>query len=191
MGSSMTPAEFARHLPSLYVEYTQSKYFPLWVALEAKLTAKAVNPGHLNLADLVEIAKWGGNQYNRAGKVKRANTDSNVVQMTKEAVQSLDDPRAALRAVLAIDQWGLTYASKTLRAVCPQHYAALDRLLLEHISRVHLPATEVTQLYSQFLSLCDAIRQAVSAPGPRQGKWFIADVEMGLFQYVWDGNEIV
>ena len=191
MSSALTPAQFARHLPSCYSEYTLSDTFDMWVSLETTLSAKAINKGHLNLTDLVDIAVWGGNQYNRAGKVGRSNTDPDVVKITQDAIRKLDDPRAALRSLLVIKQWGLTYASKTLRALRPQRYAALDSLLLANINRIYLPASEVTELYSQFLDLCEEIRQVVSAPGPRQGKWFIADVEMGLFQFVWDGNRIV
>ena len=191
MNSSLTPAQFARELPACYEQYTRSKYSPVWFVLETRLTAKAVNPGYLNLTDLVEIAKWGGNQYGIASRVDKANTDEDVIEATSGAIERLDDPRAALRAVLVIRQWGLAYGSKTLRAVCPQNYGALDSLLLGNIDRHYMPATEVTQLYAQFLRLCEEIRQGVAEPGPRQGKWFIADVEMGLFQFVWDGNSIV
>ena len=191
MNSSLTPAQFARELPACYDEYTRSPYSPGWFALEPRLTAKAVDPGYLNLEDLVEIAKWGGNQHGIAGRVFKANTDEDVIKATRGAIESLDDPRAALRAMLAIRQWGLTYGSKTLRAVCPQNYGALDSLLLDNIDRRYMPASEVTQLYVQFLRLCEDIRQGVAEPGPRQGKWFIADVEMGLFQFVWNKNKIV
>lgn len=69
--SSLTPAQFALHLPSYYDEYTRADMFPMWAALEARLTAKAVDPGYLDLADLADIAIWGGNQYNRAANKRR------------------------------------------------------------------------------------------------------------------------
>ena len=192
MQSVLTPVEFAHQLPKYYHEYTGSKYFPLWVALEKRLTQKAVDVGYLNLYDLIEIAKWGGNQYNRAGKVRRENTEEEVITRTKEAVQNLDDPQSALKPLLNIRQWGLTYATKTLRAVSPQNYAALDSLLLQNVSKRYLSEANIYELYIQFLRLCCQIRDNVSVGGPRKNmSWFLADVEMALFQFVWDGGEIV
>ncbi len=192
MQSRLTPAEFAYHLPEWYEKYTKSKYFPTWVTLEKRLTRKAAEAGYLNLSDLVEIAKWGGNQYNRAGKVGRENTEEQVITKTKDAIQNLNDPRIALKALLNIKQWGLTYASKTLRAILPQNYAALDDRLLQNISRRYLSETNVYELYVQFLRLCGQIRDNVSVGGPRKDmSWFLADIEMALFQFVSDGGKIV
>ena len=192
MQSALTPVEFAYRLPKYYEEYTKSKYFPAWVTLEKRLTKKAAEAGYISLSDLVEIARWGGNQYNRAGKVWRENTEEEVIAKTRHAVRNLDNPRIALEALLKIKQWGLTYASKTLRAISPQNYAALDSLLGKHIDECYLSETNVYELYVQFLRLCDQIRDDVSAGGPRKDmSWFLADVEMALFQFVWDGGEIV
>jgi len=194
MQSKLTPAEFAYHLSEWYEKYTKSKsfHFPTWVTLEKRLTRKATKVGYLNLSDLVEIAKWGGNQYNRAGRVGRENTEEEVIAKTKDAIRNLNDPRIALKALLDINQWGLTYASKTLRAILPQNYVALDNLLLQNVSQRYLSRKNVYELYIQFLQLCGQIRDSVSVDGPREDmSWFLADVEMALFQFVWDGNKII
>jgi hypothetical protein len=60
MESSLTPPEFAYHLPRYYVRYAKAEHFSTWVTLEKKLTKKAAEVGYLNLSDLVQIAKWGG-----------------------------------------------------------------------------------------------------------------------------------
>lgn len=192
MQNSLTPVQFAYNLPKYYEEYTRSKYFSTWVTLEKRLTKKAAEAGYLSLSDLIEIAKWGGNQYNRAGKVRRENTDEEVITNTKDAIQNLSNPRIALKALFNIKQWGLTYASKMLRAVLPQNYAALDSLLSEHISERYLSESNVYELYVQFLRLCSQIRDNITLGGPREDmSWFLPDVEMALFQFVWDGGEII
>jgi hypothetical protein len=192
MQNSLTPLQFAYHLPKHYEGYTKGEYFPGWVTLEERLTRKAAEVGYLNLSDLVEIAKWGRNQFGIAGRVRKENTEEEVITNTKDAIQNLNDPRIALESLLRIKQWGLTYASKTLRAVSPQNYAALDSLLREHISERYLSESNVYELYVQFLALCGQIRDDVSVGGPREDRsWFLADVEMALFQFVRDGGEIV
>lgn len=93
---------------------------------------------------------------------------------------------------MSLKQWGRTYASKTLRCVFPQDFGGLDGKLIHGISHKYLRSASEVKRYDEFLTLCRQIRSKVSEPGPRaNGAWFLADVEMALFQFIWDGGEIV
>jgi len=186
----LTPDEFAKQLPKWYYKWEKanSEYFPV----EQQLTKKANSVGSLEMADLVEITHVLGNPRNIRGRVQKANTNDEAKAKTGEAIQHLSELANALKSMMGIKQWGRTYASKTLRCVCPRTYAALDSKLIENISHQYLRSRNELKRYEEFLDLCEQIRQKVSEPGPREnGAWFLADVEIALFQFVWDGGKII
>jgi peptidase E len=186
----LTPKQFAKQLPKWYDIWEKANL--CYFHLEKRLTQKALILGYLEKADLVAIAKWGGNQYNRAGKVQRENTDDEVRKKTKEAIKNLGNPASAFMKMQSIRQWGLSYATKTLRCISPQNYVALDNKLHQGINRCYFPSNNEVKRYIEFLNFCQQIRQKVSVPGPREGEWFLADIEIALFQFVWDKhNKIV
>ena len=154
-------------------------YFPL----EERLTQKARLLRYLEKADLVAIAIWGGNQYNISGRVQRANTDNEVREKTKVAIKNLANPAVAFVSMNDIKRWGLAYATKTLRCICPGKYAAPDSKLIGGINHSYLPSTSnEVKRYEEFLNFCRQVRERVPEPGPRKGEWFLADIEIALFQ---------
>ena len=186
----LTPNEFAKQSKKWYRIWKEANpsYFPL----EERLTQKARLLGYLEKADLVAVAIWGGNQYNISGRVQRANTDNEVREKTKVAIKNLTNPATAFMSMNSIKQWGLAYASKTLRCICPEKYAALDSKLIGGINQSYLPSTNnEAKRYEEFLSFCRQVREKVPEPGPRNGEWFLTDIEIALFQFIWDGGEIV
>ena len=185
----LTPNQFAKQLPKWYWIWREANphYFPL----EERLTHKADALGYLDMDDLVAITKVLGNPYNIGGKIQRVNTNDEVKEKSKEAIQQLNNPASALQSMMSIKRWGRTYASKTLRCICPSKYTALDSKLIRGINQSYLPSTNnEAKRYEEFLNLCQQIRQEVSEPGPsfRGGEWFLADIEIALFQFVWDKN---
>jgi len=193
-----TIRQFAGQAAKQYERYTQSQYFEEYVSLEGRLSEKATSTGYLELADLADIADWGGNQRGVKQRMVRSNTDDEVRQATAESIQNLNNPEGAIRAVLGIRQWGLTYGSKVLRFVDPENYVALDQKLRAGISKTLLPTiydgnfASMVHGYLRFLDICAEIQRQLSVPGPREGdKWFLADIEMALFQFVWDGGVLI
>ena len=187
--------EFAKELHSWYWKYPQSDYFKGSLHIEGRLGSKARDRGHLELDDLVEIANWGGRQHGIHKRVQRENTCAEVRTRTAKAVDRLDDPAAALESLLEIREWGLTYASKTLRFMCPSNYGALDSVIREAIDPKLLPriydghTSSMVNGYERFLALCIQLRTQIKERGPREGGvWFVADIEMALFQFVSEGG---
>lgn len=196
--AELTIAEFAKAVPGWYAEYTQSKYFQTYLTLELRLSQKAIGLGRLGKADLADIADWGGNQHGIRQRLLAGNTEESVGESSSKAISLLSSPADALKAILSINQWGLSYGSKTLRFVCPRNYAALDQKLRGAISKDLLPLiydgnlASMVRGYLTFLNICRKIGQQVHPPGPRPGGvWFLADIEMALFQFAWDGNTLV
>ena len=186
----LTPYEFAKQLPMWYRIWKEANpsYFPL----ETRLTQKAHTMGYLEMQDLVAITHVLGNPYNIRGKIQKENTNDEVKEKTKEAIQQLNNPASALQSMMSIKRWGRTYASKTLRCVCPQKYGALDSKLIGGINQSYLPSTNnEAKRYEEFLNFCRQVREKVPEPGPRKGEWFLVDIEVVLFQFIWNSGEIV
>ena len=182
----LTPAQFARELPQWYQIFVKNNnsYF----RVEEMLTNKASKVGYLNMADLVEITKVLGNPHNIRGRVQRANSEATVMDATKRAILNLDNPVEAYKNMCGIKQWGFTYRTKTLRCVCPRNYAALDSKLRTCVDRRYFPSRIEGKQYAEFIDFLKRVRQQVSESGPRDGEWFVADVEMALFQFACNPN---
>jgi len=196
--SKLTIKQFINELPQHYKQYTQSQYYEKYTYLEGKLSEKARTIGYLEQDDLSEIAEWGGNQRGIKQRMIANNTKEDVIRATKNAIQQINHPAEALRELLiGIDHWGLSYASKTLRFIYPENFSALDQKLRQRIDFAILPKIydghidSMIKGYLVFLELCRDIQSDVNIPGPRSGKWFIADIEMSLFQFVWNDGYLV
>ena len=187
---NLTPEQFAKELAKWYQKWRKAN--PAYFPLEERLTNKAGTLGYLQITDLVEITRILGNPFNIANRVRKANTEDEITDKTREAIRHLSNPATALTHMMSIRRWGRTYASKTLRCICPSNYVALDSKLIQGINPSYLPSKNEVERYCQFLDLCRQIRRMVSVPGAREnGAWFLADIEIALFQFVWDKNRIV
>jgi len=190
----MTIAQFVNVLPQWHAKYGdwQQGLRELTEKLEKTIPLKSNNLGYLDMNDLVDIAEWGGNQYDRKGKLQANNTNGDIRKKTREAIQYLnkDNWYSALQSLNEIHSWGLAYSTKTLRFIRPQDYPAFDSLLRSGIKVLSLKRTAAS--YGQFITLCSQIRKGAPASGPRSDhSWWLADVEMALFAFVRDGNELI
>jgi hypothetical protein len=179
----LTLDQFIEQAPYWYDIYARANatYFPL----EKRLTEKATSKGYLEIADLVNIPYVLGNPRNIRGRMQGANIENDVIENTKNAIKNLDNPTKALKYICSIKYWGLTYGSKTLRCMCPQKYGALDSVVINGIDPKYLPSRNNYDKYADFIHLCGQIRDKVIQPGRREnGQWFIADIEMALFQFL-------
>ena len=161
---NLMPEQFAKELGKWYQKWRKHNlaYFPL----EERLTKKAHNLGYLEITDLVDITCVLGNPFNIANRVRKANTKDEVKKKTREAIQHLSNPAAALTYMMSISRWGRTYASKTLRCICPSNYVALDSKLIQGINPSYLPSRNEVERYCQFLDFCQEIQQGILELGP-------------------------
>ncbi len=191
--------QFANIAPQWYEKYevANAEYFPL----EDRISTKAIKEGYLSKKDVIDVVKWGSKRRSPviAALVDRHNKDSDIEVKTGAAIRVLNNRKVALRGLLGkyggIYGLGLSFATKTLRCLRPQEYGALDSKLRQCVDDSLLPKIHnEIDLYLCFLELLAELKQMVSSPGPSRRpykRWFIADIEMALFQYAWYGNTLV
>ena len=189
--------EFALDLPEWYEKYTQSSYFSGYCYLLGCLPLKAARFGHLDLEDLCAIADWGGNQRGIKQRLRKHNTQWEVQAKTSEAIRYFYKPKWAIGAVLDLEHWGLTYASKTLLFMDPSNYAALDGWIRTGLKQLLPPIREADRAsmirgYLAFLEICRKLQDGVriTGPGP-QGEWRVADIQQAVFQFAQKGGIVV
>ncbi len=143
-------------------------------------------------ADVVAFIKavcWWGGFSGIGGRVIKRN-EATVIRSrliaAKAAVeQEIPDLQTAIRAVRAINSLGLSFASKHLRMLWPQHCPVLDSQIHKQLGYA-LNSTG----YCAFAGDCRAvadflIEQAIPNPA-RDGQpvWYVADVEAAVFVLV-------
>lgn len=197
MRNRLTVDQFAAEVPIWYSKYTEWPSFEQYNDIEATLSKKARDKGYLEKCDIMKIVDWGGDEdrYQLGTKICQMNTDVSVIHHTREAIQQLNSPKDALKSLLNIHNMGSTYCSKTLRCICPEIYPALDTHT-RSACKDFLPeideGNEQSKIdeYSSFIEICHWIQGKVSVTGPREGGlWFIADIEMALFEFAKSGNK--
>jgi len=194
MAKKLNLQEFATQIEYWYHRYTKSDHFHRYKNIEAGLTQKASDIGYLEPGDLLEIAIWGGDEerHQLGTQICQNNTYQDVVQHTREAINNLNTPGDALRSMMRVTYVGPSYGSKALRCVCPEKHAAFDthvrKALKNMLPEMTNRETEVIG-YIGFLEICSRLRELVNVPGPRSGgSWYIADIEMALFQYAFESG---
>jgi len=184
--------EFAQVLPDWYKKYTHSKYFQGYRELLDRLPAKASRQGYLDLEDLCDIARWGGNTHGVMKQLCDHNSQSDVQAKTGEAFRYLERPEWAIGAILDLNYWGLTYGSKTLLFMAPSKYVALDGYRIRPALKEVLPPIRdgdrrsMVRGYLEFLRICRTLKDA-TGPGPH-GEWLLADIQSAVFQFASEGG---
>ena len=192
-----TLKEFASVLPEWYDKSTQNEYYPGWIELLDHLPLKAERCGYLDIDDLCAIADWGGNQHGVKQRLQSNNTPEHVRKQTSEAISHLDNPSRAIGAIIELNQWGLSYGSKTLIFMNPTNYAILDSWIRKSLEQVLPPIRDgdrnsMIRGYEAYLKVCSELQQDVSVPFPMtQSQWRIADIGQALFEFARSDGVLV
>lgn len=194
--TTLTSSELAVALPDYHGRYGASRWFPGYSRLLFEIPKGVATSGSLEIENLLAIASWGGNQHGVAERLKSSNSPDEVRDKTAEAIRYFHKPKWAIGALLDLEGWGLTYASKTLMFMNPSEYGALDsnmRRGLEPIIGTMRDGDRRSLMrgYVRFLDWCRGLREAAPAPGPGPGGvWRIADVQSAVFQFCDDGGTV-
>ena len=190
-----TVEEFCSDLRNWYDVSTYNEYWVGWNELLDRLPEKAETLGYFDVLDLCAIADWGGNQHGIKQQMQSRNTPDEVKQATSLAITQLDNPAGAMRAIVSVNYWGVSYGSKTLTFMRPTEYAILDSWIqkaLEHvIPRIHSYASSVARGYVSYLKCCRELQTNVAVPPPvatTNGQWRIADIGQALFEFARSGG---
>jgi hypothetical protein len=140
-----------------------------------------------------EVCIWGG-YAGIYGRVLANNPMPHIQACLSEALEILDgpesSPKRALETINRIKGLGTpSFASKHLRLLRPAHCVVFDSILRDESE---LPFNSVA--YAQFCAFCTECASAISklnsypATERKGGVWLPADVEMGLFEQVSQGQ---
>jgi hypothetical protein len=123
----------------------------------------------------------------------------------RSVIATLKVPASAIETSLGIPGLGLTYASKLLRFLDPQHYGALDGRIRKGLTarewidadgnEIRIYDSSVPSMVKGYCSYLDELtalkRQlhgaSILCPESainKAGQWRLADIEMALFQYL-------
>lgn len=131
-----------------------------------------------------KVCKWG-NYAGVAGKVKRRNDVKTISRIFGESRQLIMHGKAqeAITKIKEIKCLDVSFGSKHLKFLAPEHAVVLDSIISEHLG---YPRTK--EGYAEFLQDCFVLRDILNAKGIRtsatQAKWRVSDVEMALFMEV-------
>ena len=177
-------SEVIKELPSWYEQYVAAN--PDAQPLEMEIQARANRFGCLGKDSILEIVRWGGDPYGLSSRIRRANTESQVRQMTSEAIDVLDDPDAALGKVTRVRWLGDSFGSKVLAMLSPQTHAVWDQVVKNALRSAKNAPTS----YGDFITLLHQVARRITAPNPRGlgSTWWVRDVEAGLFQFAWPAD---
>ena len=151
--------------------------------IEKRLRENA-RQGCLDKADIREVVLWGSKKIGARlwSRIDRNNTDGEIERYTAEAIKALPDSAAALEHVRRIYGLGESFGSKVVAFMHPEGTPVLDRVVNDCLGN----ADNWTGLYRDFIALCEHIAAAQpEGSGPREGIWFLRDIEMALFQFAW------
>lgn len=138
------------------------------------------------LTDFVKTVCWWGRYSGIAGRVLKENDLDKIrarLSAAKAAVeQEIPDLQTAIREVRALKELGLSFASKHLRLLWPQHCPVLDSQLHEQLG---YPMNSTG--YITFAQDCREVAAHLKGKGVSnpardgQPQWYVADVEAAVF----------
>ena len=130
------------------------------------------------------VCDWG-NYSGVAGKVRRYNKRGKIAQIFRDCnlLIRASNAQAAIEKITEIKGLGISFGSKHLKFLAPEHAVVLDSIISEHLG---YPRTK--EGYAEFLQDCFVLRDILNKKGIRpseaQDKWRVSDVEMALFMEV-------
>lgn len=148
-----------------------------------------------------EILSWGAGKNDPRMKFEAGLGNVALIEIIRQVVAEVENPRQAISAALQIPGFGLTYASKLLRFLRPEIHASLDgrirgaMLKAGLLPKIHDSyAGSMVDGYVAFQAFCVALctqleEGRIERPGctlisgRTRSAWRVADVEMALFAW--------
>jgi len=184
-----------------------------WIAsLERRFEWLRANHAAVGTASLYlirEMIQWGGSQNGVLQKFDERLGETHLYALMADVMARIGDPAGAIEAALQIPGMGLTYASKLLRFIAPEHYGALDSRVRGAIEK-RLPSADIPKIYDgnansmingyvAFTRYLARLRHeldkgAIARPdcrlkvGTSSSGWRAADIEMALFRWAESGE---
>lgn len=186
-GCSVRPAALAEALHAYHNSGRTKK--TAGIELQGSALASSGFAKDEEVADFIRAVCWWGNYPGIGGRVLLQNKPDAIqarLLAAKTAVEREEpDLQTAIREVRALEELGLSFASKHLRMLWPRHCPVLDSVLSKELD---YPMTSTG--YRQLAADCRAVaelleREGIANPARgRRAEWYVADVEAAVFKIV-------
>ena len=141
---------------------------------------------------LDRVIRWGGSMGNKIfWMIEEHKSRPAIVENIPRAAELLH--KGALSAALEIitepKGLGISFGSKILRMLNPEKVGVYDSVLYEH-----LPYPYTIPGWDEFCRDCKTVaeeleRRGIKNPERKNGKWFVADVEVVIFGHYWKSDK--
>ena len=140
------------------------------------------------------VLGWGGSYGNLIrAKIKHFKSRGRIIKSIPVAARFLNEGefQKAINKIILPKPCGLdvSFGSKILRMLNPEKVGVYDSVLYEH-----LPYPYTIPGWDEFCRDCKAVaeeleRRGIKNPERKNGKWFVADVEVVIFGHYWKSNK--
>lgn len=186
-GLALTPDELADSLQR-FLSTGKTARTPQIEGKGELLIAQGFEDAEAVMAFIYEVCHWGG-FTGISGRVRKHNDEAAIHDrfLAARAALGTDEPdlKTAIREVRALKGLGLSFASKHLRMLWPQHCPILDSQLHEKLG-YPMNATGYDNLARDCRVVAGSLAKEGVANPARGGQpvWYVADVESAVFRRV-------
>ncbi len=151
------------------------------------------------LEDDIEIVyRWGGGFGPMLfAKIMNNNPKDEIRSQTKAAFSALEEGRPVLAMEQLKSLKGVNYpfGSKVLAMRSPKNAPIWDNIAQTCLSEFKIGGRRVRS-YEQFIKFCAHIadelkRLGKASPRGADGRWYLRDIEMAIFQFGWDNDKFL
>ena len=145
---------------------------------------------------LDRVIRWGGSMGNKIfWMIEEHKSRPAIVENIPRAAELLH--KGALSAALEIitepKGLGISFGSKILRMLNPEKVGVYDKVLAEGLANSKSAAPSI----SRWINFCDDCatvaaelkKRGIKNPERKNGKWFVADVEVVIFGHYWKSDK--
>jgi hypothetical protein len=148
-----------------------------WVRVELPQLLASREAAHVTLDELVRVTRWKmarGVWRARNLALVQGNDPETVVEVSRNALAAVSDPRAPITTLTRLDGVGPATASAVVAAVAPEVYPFFDELVAEQVPALG----KVAFTLPYYLRYAEAIRERAARLG--RG-WSAVAVERALW----------
>ena len=150
----------------------------------------------INPEDDMEIVyRWGGGRGpNLFAQIKKNNSIDEIQKQIRIAFDALEKEQQvrALEELKRLKYCSDAFGSKVLAMRSPKNAPIWDNIA-QHCLREFTIGGKKVRSYEQFIEFCEHVAEELHRAehtAPRgEGRWYLRDIEMGIFQFGWDNGK--
>ena len=144
------------------------------------------------------VLGWGGKTGNKVrGMIKKYKSREQIIKSIPVAARFLNEGefQEAINEITFPKPCGLgvSFGSKILRMLNPEKVGVYDKVLAEGLANSKSAAPSI----SRWINFCDDCatvaaelkKRGIKNPERKNGKWFVADVEVVIFGHYWKSDK--